>query len=69
MSSTGDVAYVGICHSDVHMARNDWGFSTFPMLLGHEITGIVSAVGADVTAHAVGDRVAVGMLRGSCASW
>src|SRR3954451_3241713 len=61
-----DVAYAGICRSDVHMARDDWGFSTFPMVPGHEITGVVSAVGADVTAHAVGDRVAAGMLLGAC---
>ncbi|MGW3569722.1 alcohol dehydrogenase catalytic domain-containing protein [Streptomyces sp. NPDC000941] len=50
------------------MARDDWGFSTFPMVPGHEITGIVSAAGADVTANAVGDRVAVGMLLGWCGS-
>jgi uncharacterized zinc-type alcohol dehydrogenase-like protein len=61
-----DVAYAGVCHSDVHLARNDWGYSTYPVVLGHEVTGLVSAAGADVTAHAVGDRVAVGMLLGAC---
>ena len=61
-----DVAYAGVCHSDVHLARNDWGYSTYPMVLGHEVTGLVSAVGAEVTAHAVGDRVAAGMLLASC---
>jgi uncharacterized zinc-type alcohol dehydrogenase-like protein len=63
---TVDVAYTGICHSDLHMARNDWGYSTYPTVLGHEVTGLVSAVGTDVTAHTIGDRVAVGMLLGSC---
>ncbi|MFG1609824.1 NAD(P)-dependent alcohol dehydrogenase [Actinoplanes sp. NPDC049265] len=63
---TVDVAYAGICHSDLHMARNDWGYSTYPTVLGHEVTGFVSAVGTKVTAHTIGDRVAVGMLLGSC---
>ncbi|MFH8533798.1 NAD(P)-dependent alcohol dehydrogenase [Streptomyces tendae] len=61
-----DVAYVGICHSDAYMARDDWGFSAFPMIPGHEVTGTVAAVGADVSAHTVGDRVAAGMLLEWC---
>jgi alcohol dehydrogenase (NADP+) len=61
-----DIAYTGVCHSDVHMARDDWGYSVFPMVPGHEITGIVSAVGAGVTRYAVGDRVAVGNIIDSC---
>ncbi|MQY20578.1 NAD(P)-dependent alcohol dehydrogenase [Nocardia macrotermitis] len=61
-----DIAYVGVCHSDVHFVRNDWGFSTYPMVPGHEITGVVAAVGTAVTRHAVGDPVAVGNLIDSC---
>jgi alcohol dehydrogenase (NADP+) len=63
---TIDVAYAGVCHSDLHLARNDWGYSTYPTVLGHEVTGVVSAVGTNVTAHAIDDRVAVGMLLSSC---
>jgi alcohol dehydrogenase (NADP+) len=61
-----DIAYVGVCHSDLHFVRNDWGFSAYPMVPGHEITGVVSAAGQEVTRHAVGDRVAVGNLLDSC---
>lgn len=61
-----DIAYAGVCHSDLHMARNDWGFSTYPLFPGHEITGVVAGVGSAVTRHAVGDRVAVGNLLSSC---
>jgi uncharacterized zinc-type alcohol dehydrogenase-like protein len=56
------IAYSGICHSDLHMAHNDWGMSAYPMVPGHEIVGIVTAVGADVTRFNTGDRVAVGCL-------
>ena len=66
----GDVAmeilYCGVCHSDLHYARNDWGFSAYPAVPGHEIVGRVTAVGPDVTRHAVGDHVAVGCLVDSC---
>lgn len=61
-----DIAYCGICHSDVHTARNDWGRTQYPVMPGHEITGIVAAIGADVTAHRIGDRVAVGCMVDSC---
>ncbi|KHL11080.1 putative zinc-type alcohol dehydrogenase-like protein [Mumia flava] len=61
-----DIAYAGICHSDIHQAREEWGRSTFPMVPGHEIAGTVSAVGDAVTAHAVGDRVGVGCFVDSC---
>ncbi|MCA2219181.1 NAD(P)-dependent alcohol dehydrogenase [Jidongwangia harbinensis] len=61
-----DLGFVGVCHSDVHAARNDWGFSTYPLVPGHEMTGVVSGVGAQVTRYAVGDRVAVGNLLDSC---
>jgi uncharacterized zinc-type alcohol dehydrogenase-like protein len=66
----GDVAmeilYCGVCHSDLHYARNDWGFSAYPAVPGHEIVGRVTAVGPGVTRHAVGDHVAVGCLVDAC---
>ncbi len=58
-----DIAYAGICHSDIHQAREEWFTSIFPMVPGHEIAGVVSAVGSNVTSHAVGDRVGVGCYR------
>ncbi len=61
-----DIAYCGVCHSDVHQARNEWGGSNFPMVPGHEIVGHVSAVGNQVKKFRVGDRVGVGCLVGSC---
>ncbi|TNC22025.1 NAD(P)-dependent alcohol dehydrogenase [Mumia zhuanghuii] len=61
-----DIAYAGICHSDIHQAREEWGASIFPMVPGHEIAGVVSAVGAGVTKHSVGDRVGVGCFVDSC---
>jgi uncharacterized zinc-type alcohol dehydrogenase-like protein len=60
------IAYAGICHSDIHTAREEWGATTFPLVPGHEIAGIVEAVGDEVTAYAVGDRVGVGCLVDSC---
>ena len=57
-----DIQYCGICHSDIHQARDEWGGSIFPMVPGHELTGVVTAVGAKVTKHKVGDRVGVGCL-------
>ncbi|AMP05728.1 NADP-dependent alcohol dehydrogenase C 1 [Collimonas pratensis] len=62
------IKYRGICHSDVSMARNAWGFSMFPMVPGHEITGIVTAVGAKVQKFKIGDRVGVGCFVDSCTS-
>jgi len=56
------ISHCGICHSDLHMARNDWGMSQYPMVPGHEIVGTVTAVGGGVTKYKVGDRVAVGCL-------
>jgi alcohol dehydrogenase (NADP+) len=56
------VKYCGICHSDIHQARDEWGGSIFPMVPGHEITGIVADVGSEVTKYKVGDRVGVGCL-------
>eukprot|EP01018_Ginkgo_biloba_P015603 Gb_09487 [translate_table: standard] len=63
---TFEVAYCGICHSDLHLLRNDWKSSTYPMVPGHEIVGIVTEVGKDVKDFIVGDRVGVGCMVGSC---
>ena len=61
-----DIAFCGVCHSDLHAARNDWGRTTYPFVPGHEIVGTVSAVGAGVTKFAIGDRVAIGTIVDSC---
>ncbi|MFF4402169.1 NAD(P)-dependent alcohol dehydrogenase [Streptomyces sp. NPDC001480] len=61
-----DIKFAGICHSDIHQAREGWGKATFPMVPGHEIAGIVSEVGPGVTKFAVGDRVGVGCMVDSC---
>jgi alcohol dehydrogenase (NADP+) len=61
-----DIHYCGICHSDIHQVNDEWGASTFPMVPGHEITGIVSCVGTKVTRYKIGDRVAVGNFVDSC---
>ena len=61
-----DIAYTGICHSDIHQAREEWGQSIFPMVPGHEIAGVVAATGSAVTKFAVGDRVGVGCFVDSC---
>lgn len=61
-----DIAYAGICHSDIHQVREEWGRAIFPMVPGHEIAGHVAAVGSAVTRHQVGDRVGVGCMVDSC---
>ena len=61
-----DIAYAGICHSDIHTAREEWGEIEFPLVPGHEIAGVVSEVGSEVTRYAVGDRVGVGCMVDSC---
>jgi uncharacterized zinc-type alcohol dehydrogenase-like protein len=61
-----EVLYCGICHSDLHQARNDWGFSSYPIVPGHEIVGRVTEVGAGVTRYRPGDAVAVGCMVDSC---
>ncbi|NUS42616.1 MAG: NAD(P)-dependent alcohol dehydrogenase [Mycobacteriaceae bacterium] len=61
-----DIKYTGICHSDIHTARGEWGRTTYPCVPGHEIAGVVSAVGPGVTKYAVGDRVGVGCMVDSC---
>jgi uncharacterized zinc-type alcohol dehydrogenase-like protein len=63
-----DVLYCGVCHSDLHQARNDWGWSQYPLVPGHEIIGRVTAVGNEVKHYAIGDHVAVGCLVDSCQS-
>ena len=60
------VQYCGVCHSDIHQARNEWGNSIFPMVPGHEVAGVVSAVGSKITKFKVGDRVGVGCFVDSC---
>ena len=60
------IAYAGICHSDIHTVREEWGAAHFPLTVGHEIAGIVVDVGEDVTRYAPGDRVGVGCLVDSC---
>jgi uncharacterized zinc-type alcohol dehydrogenase-like protein len=61
-----EIKYAGICHSDIHTVRGEWGPQAYPLVPGHEIAGIVAEVGSEVTSHAVGDRVGVGCLVNSC---
>lgn len=61
-----DIAFAGICHSDIHQVREEWGTAVFPMVPGHEIAGVVSEIGSGVTRHRVGDRVGVGCMVDSC---
>ncbi|MGB3772921.1 MAG: NAD(P)-dependent alcohol dehydrogenase [Rhodococcus sp. (in: high G+C Gram-positive bacteria)] len=61
-----DIKFAGICHSDIHTARNEWGGTTYPVVPGHEIAGIVAEVGSEVTTRKVGDRVGVGCFVDSC---
>lgn len=61
-----DIFYCGVCHSDVHQVRDEWGNSSFPMVPGHEIVGRVSRVGGKVRSFKVGDLAAVGCLVDSC---
>jgi uncharacterized zinc-type alcohol dehydrogenase-like protein len=60
------IAWAGICHSDIHTVRGEWGEQRYPLTVGHEIAGTVVEVGAQVTAFAVGDRAGVGCLVDSC---
>ncbi|XP_031388820.1 probable mannitol dehydrogenase [Punica granatum] len=62
------VLYCGICHSDFHNIKNEWGGAMYPMVPGHEIVGVVTEVGTKVTKFKVGDKVGVGCLVGSCHS-
>ncbi|MFD9225993.1 NAD(P)-dependent alcohol dehydrogenase [Streptomyces sp. NPDC060064] len=61
-----EIKYAGICHSDIHQARDGWGEGIYPMVPGHEIAGIVTEVGPGVTKFGVGDRVGVGCMVDSC---
>ena len=61
-----DILYGGICHSDIHQVREEWGPSLFPMVPGHEIVGRVSSIGSSVTKFAVGDLIGVGVFIDSC---
>ena len=60
------VTHNGLCHTDIHMRDNDWGVSQFPLVAGHEVVGIVTEVGKDVTTLQKGDRVGIGWIRNSC---
>ncbi|MFB5675178.1 NAD(P)-dependent alcohol dehydrogenase [Paenibacillus terreus] len=61
-----DIKFSGICHSDIHSVNGEWGEGIFPMVPGHEIAGVVAAVGPEVTKFTVGDRVGVGCFVDSC---
>ena len=61
-----EIKYAGICHSDIHQAREEWGPANFPMVPGHEIAGVVTAIGSSVTKFAVGDLIGVGVYIDSC---
>lgn len=60
------ISYAGICHSDIHQVREEWGPAKFPMVPGHEIVGIVTSVGDKVSRFAIGDRIGVGVFIDSC---
>ena len=61
-----EILYCGVCHSDLHMARNEWGVSRYPLVPGHEIVGRVVDKGDNVTRFSVGDTVGVGVMVDSC---
>ena len=61
-----EVLFCGVCHSDIHQVKNEWGNTVYPCMPGHEVVGRVARVGASVTAHKVGDLVGVGCMVDSC---
>lgn len=61
-----EILYCGVCHSDLHTARNDWGSTKYPAVPGHEIVGRVTAVGNEVSKFKVGDQAAIGCMIDSC---
>lgn len=61
-----DISYCGICHTDIHTVRGEWGERSYPLVPGHEIAGVVAAVGTEVTRYQVGDTVGVGCMVNSC---
>lgn len=63
-----EISFCGVCHSDIHQVRNEWGNATFPMIPGHEIVGKVIAIGNQVTGFNIGETVGVGCLVDSCQS-
>lgn len=63
---TIEILYCGVCHTDIHFSRNDWGYSVYPLVPGHEIIGRVSSVGPEVANFKIGDTVGVGVLVDSC---
>jgi alcohol dehydrogenase (NADP+) len=63
---TIEIKFAGICHSDIHTVRAEWGEPSYPVVPGHEIAGVVSGIGSEVTKHKVGDRVGVGCFVDSC---
>ncbi|WP_089724158.1 NAD(P)-dependent alcohol dehydrogenase [Candidatus Thiosymbion oneisti] len=60
------ITHNGLCHTDIHMRDNDWGISTYPLVPGHEVVGVVTQTGKDITSLAVGDRVGFGWIRDAC---
>src|ERR1700712_1868763 len=60
------IAFAGICHSDIHTGRGEWGEADYPLVPGHEIAGTVEEVGSGVTKYQVGDKVGVGCMVSSC---
>ena len=61
-----DIKFAGICHSDIHTVKSEWGPANYPVVPGHEIAGVVTAVGSEVTKYKVGDHVGVGCFIDSC---
>jgi alcohol dehydrogenase (NADP+) len=61
-----DIKFAGICHSDIHTAKSEWGVPNYPVVVGHEIAGVVTEVGAEVTKYKAGDHVGVGCMVNSC---
>jgi uncharacterized zinc-type alcohol dehydrogenase-like protein len=61
--------YCGVCHSDIHTVRGDWGQIQYPLIVGHELAGEVVAVGFGVSRFRVGSRVGVGTMVNSCRHW
>lgn len=61
-----EIAFAGICHSDIHQVREEWGPAIFPMVPGHEISGVVSEIGTSVTKFSIGDHIGVGVFIDSC---
>ena len=60
------IKYAGICHSDIHQVKEEWGGAIFPMVPGHEISGVVSSIGSAVSKFAVGDLIGIGVFIDSC---